>query len=121
MRDEKEERKKQARSNKQTRQSNTAHPMQSLFRAASGGTRTHDTLYFRQSALPTCTLTGRSWCQSKIKVADTFLYNYSSKTFFSTNIDDNIVFFSLNWLFSFFMYITLGVDVPRSCVVHSGI
>ena len=27
MRDEKEERKKQARSNKQTRQSNTAHPM----------------------------------------------------------------------------------------------
>ena len=32
MRDEKEERKKQARSNKQTRQSNTAHPRQSLFR-----------------------------------------------------------------------------------------
>ena len=31
MKDEKEERKKQARSNKQTRQSNTAHPRQSLF------------------------------------------------------------------------------------------
>ena len=31
MRDEKEERKKQARSNKQTRQNNTAHPRQSLF------------------------------------------------------------------------------------------
>ena len=31
MRDEKEERKKQARSNKQTMQSNTAHPRQSLF------------------------------------------------------------------------------------------
>ena len=31
MRDEKEERKKQARSNKQTRKSNTAHPRQSLF------------------------------------------------------------------------------------------
>ena len=31
MRDEKEERKKHARSNKQTRQSNTAHPRQSLF------------------------------------------------------------------------------------------
>ena len=31
MRDEKEERKKQARSNKQTRQSNTAHPRQSFF------------------------------------------------------------------------------------------
>ena len=31
MRDEKEERKKQARSNKQTRQSNTVHPRQSLF------------------------------------------------------------------------------------------
>ena len=31
MRDEKEERKKQARSNKQTRQSNIAHPRQSLF------------------------------------------------------------------------------------------
>ena len=31
MRDEKEERKKQARSNKQTRQSNTEHPRQSLF------------------------------------------------------------------------------------------
>ena len=31
MRDDKEERKKQARSNKQTRQSNTAHPRQSLF------------------------------------------------------------------------------------------
>ena len=30
MRDEKEERKKQARSNKQTRQGNTAHPRQSL-------------------------------------------------------------------------------------------
>ena len=47
MRDEKEERKKQARSNKQRRQSNTAYPRQSLFRAASGGTRTHDTLYSR--------------------------------------------------------------------------
>ena len=31
MRDEKEERKKQARSNKQTRQSNTAHQRQSFF------------------------------------------------------------------------------------------
>ena len=31
MRDEKEERKKQARSNRQTRQSNTAHPRQSFF------------------------------------------------------------------------------------------
>ena len=31
MRDEKEERKKQARSNKQTRQGNTAHPRQSLW------------------------------------------------------------------------------------------
>ena len=38
MRDEKEERKKQARSNKQTRQSNTAHPRQSLFLV-------HDTMY----------------------------------------------------------------------------
>ena len=38
MRDEKEGRKKQARSNKQTRQSNTAHPRQSLVLAASGGT-----------------------------------------------------------------------------------
>ena len=56
MRDEKEERKKQARSNKQTRQSNTAHPRQSLFlekMSCPGGTRTHDTLYSRQSALPT--------------------------------------------------------------------
>ena len=40
MRDEKEGRKKQAKSNKQTRQSNTAHPRQSLFLgAASSGTR----------------------------------------------------------------------------------
>ena len=31
MRDEKERRKKQARSDKQTRKSNTAHPRQSLF------------------------------------------------------------------------------------------
>ena len=31
MRDEEEGRKKQARSNKQTRQSNTAHPRKSLF------------------------------------------------------------------------------------------
>ena len=31
MRDEKEERKKQVRSNKQTKQSNTAYPRQSLF------------------------------------------------------------------------------------------
>ena len=66
MRDEKEERKKQARSNKQTRQSNTAHPRQSLFMYVSIDhslavytlyelvrTRTHDTLYSRQSALPT--------------------------------------------------------------------
>ena len=56
MRDEKEERKKQARSNKQTRQSNTAHPRQSLFlekMSCPGGTRTHDTLYSRQSTLPT--------------------------------------------------------------------
>ena len=45
-----DERKKQARSNKQTRQSNTAHPRQSLFLTALGGTRTHDTLYSRQSA-----------------------------------------------------------------------
>ena len=44
-RDEKEERKKQARSNKQTRQCNK--------KTALGGTRTHDTLYSRQSALPT--------------------------------------------------------------------
>ena len=36
-----------------TRQSNTAHPRQSFFLgAASGGTRTHDTLHSRQSALP---------------------------------------------------------------------
>ena len=37
MRDEKEERKKQARSNKQTRQSNTAHPRQSLGGEEGGG------------------------------------------------------------------------------------
>ena len=50
MRDEKEERKKQARSNKQTKQSNTAQPRQSLFLRKTnclGGTRTHDTLYSR--------------------------------------------------------------------------
>ena len=56
MRDEKEGRKKQARSDKQTtRQSNTAHPRQSLFLrkiSDSGGTRTHGTLHSRQSALP---------------------------------------------------------------------
>ena len=50
MRDEKEGRKKQARSNEQTRLSNTAHPRQSLFKknkkqAASGGIRTHNTLH----------------------------------------------------------------------------
>ena len=39
MRDEKEERKKQARSNKQTRQSNTAHPRQSLFLEKMKGTK----------------------------------------------------------------------------------
>ena len=39
MRDEKEERKKQARSNKQTRQSNTAHPRQSLFLRKMKGTK----------------------------------------------------------------------------------
>ena len=33
MRDEKEERKKQARSNNQTRQSNTAHPCTCMYRA----------------------------------------------------------------------------------------
>ena len=56
MRDEKEERKKQARSNKQTRQSNTAHPRQSLFlekMSCLGWDSTHDILYSRQSALPT--------------------------------------------------------------------
>ena len=55
MRDEKEGRKKQARSNKQQMQSNTARPRQSLFvskSAASGETRTHDTLHSRQSTLP---------------------------------------------------------------------
>ena len=40
-----QKRKKQARSNKQTRQSNTAHPTQGSEKTASGGTRTHDTLY----------------------------------------------------------------------------
>ena len=39
MRDEEEERKKQARSNKQTRQSNTAHPRQSLFLEKMKGTK----------------------------------------------------------------------------------
>ena len=63
MRDEKERRKKQARSNKQTRQSNTAHPRQSLFRAASGGTRTHDTLFSRQSALPAELGSSAGWAQ----------------------------------------------------------
>ena len=56
MRDEKEERKKQARSNKQTRQSNTAHPRQSLFLEKMSCLRcdsNHDTLYSRQSTLPT--------------------------------------------------------------------
>ena len=49
MRDEKEERSKQGQTNKQGK---ATHPKQSLFRAASGGTLTHDTLYSRQSALP---------------------------------------------------------------------
>ena len=61
MRDEKEERKKQARSNKQTRQSNTAHPRQSLFLEKMSCLRWDSnprhsilyTLYSRQSALPT--------------------------------------------------------------------
>ena len=57
MRDEKEERKKQARSNKQTRQSNTAHPRQSLFLEKMSCFRwdsnPRHTLYSRQSALPT--------------------------------------------------------------------
>ena len=39
MRDEKEERKKQARSNKQARQSNTVHPRQSLFQKKMKGTK----------------------------------------------------------------------------------
>ena len=49
-------RKKERSKVKQTRQSNTAHPRQSLFlekMSCPGGTRTHDTLYSRQSALPT--------------------------------------------------------------------
>ena len=61
MRDEKEEKKKQARSNKQTRQSNTAHPRQSLFLEKMSCLRWDSnprhsilyTLYSRQSALPT--------------------------------------------------------------------
>ena len=64
MRDEKEGRKKQARSNKQTRQSNTAHPRQSLFprkMSCLGSTQTHDILHSRQSTLhvhvSTCSLT----------------------------------------------------------------
>ena len=62
MRDEKEERKKQARSSKQTRQSNTAHPRQSLFRAASGGTRI---LYTLDRALYQLSYRGSSagWAQ----------------------------------------------------------
>ena len=55
MRDEKEGRKKQARSNKQQGKA-TQHTQGSHFSwekwAASGGTRTHDTLHSRQSALP---------------------------------------------------------------------
>ena len=55
MREEKEGRKKQARSYKQHGKA-TQHTQGSHFsqekRAASGGTRTHDTLYSRQSALP---------------------------------------------------------------------
>ena len=57
MRDEKEERKKQARSNKQTRQSNTAHPRQSLFLEKMSCLRwdsnPRHSIYSRQSALPT--------------------------------------------------------------------
>ena len=55
MRDEKEGRKKQARSNKQQGKV-TQHTQGSHFSkekwAASGGTWTHDTLHSRQSALP---------------------------------------------------------------------
>ena len=52
MRDEKKGKKKQARSYKQQGKA-TQHTqgMQSLFQAASGGTRTHDTPHSRQSAL----------------------------------------------------------------------
>ena len=50
MRDEKEERKKQGQTNKQT---NKTKQHSSSEKTASGGTRTHDTLYSRQSALPT--------------------------------------------------------------------
>ena len=56
MRDEKERRKKQARSNKQQQGKATQHTQGSHFSeeklAASGGTQTHDTLHSRQS---TCT------------------------------------------------------------------
>ena len=56
MRDDKEERKKQASANKQTRQSNTAHPRQSLFLEKMSCLRWDSNprpLYSRQSALPT--------------------------------------------------------------------
>ena len=56
MRDEKEERKKQAGLNKQTRQSNTAHPRQSLFlrkmSCLGWDSNPRYTLFSRQSALP---------------------------------------------------------------------
>ena len=43
MRDEKEERKKQVRSNKQTRQSNTAHPcMRTVLGSGKSGAGSHD-------------------------------------------------------------------------------
>ena len=55
MRDEKEERKKQGQTNKQGKA--TPKAVKKLprvgFFTALGGTRTHDTLYSRQSALPT--------------------------------------------------------------------
>ena len=69
MRDEKEERKKQARSNKQTKQSNTAHPRQSLFleKMSCLGWDSNPR-HSRQSALPTELPRQLSWLGPNLNV-----------------------------------------------------
>ena len=69
MRDEKEERKKQARSNKQTRQGNTAHPRQSLWNEPNIYSTSHKKLKYStagtervRSRFARGSLEVRSWC-----------------------------------------------------------
>ena len=111
MRDEKEERKKQARSNKQGKA--TQHT-QGSEKTASGGTRTHDTLYSRQSALPTELPRQLSW--------HVHVHRYKhSRLICTTIMHSGVVCTLLMYMYIHVEGVTYPPLVPRAATAEKGL